>query len=141
MRARSYPITLVLSSIAALGATYAALLFVGTGVWSRPPFAIGTLAVAIATLWMEPAFASRRLPPLRSLRGFLWAPAGRIIVVPAGTPMFSGKKYYFRPRVATDEMRVWAGWWNCRTFSGDDAEYVFFERGGSRMAVATGAVL
>ncbi|MDB4949415.1 MAG: hypothetical protein JWM27_2064 [Gemmatimonadetes bacterium] len=141
MRARSHPVTPVLSSIAAIAATYAALLFAGPAVWSRPRFVIGALAVAIATLWIEPAVASRGLPPLRSLRGFLWAPAGRIIVIPPGTTVFSGKKYYFRPGTATDEIRVWAGWWNCRTFSGDDTEYVFFERGCSRKAVATAAVL
>jgi hypothetical protein len=141
MHARSYPVTPALSSIAAIGTTYAALLSAGPGPWSRPRFAIGMLALAIATLWIEPAVASRKLVRLASLRGFLWAPVGRIAVIPAGTAVFSGKRYYFRPGTATSDMRVWAGWWNCRTFRGDDAEYVFFERGGSCMAVATGSVL
>jgi L-alanine-DL-glutamate epimerase-like enolase superfamily enzyme len=103
----------------------------------HPALYLSGFGLAVAAHLAHAARCRSRAPRVRSLAGFLWAPAGRIRRIPAGTPLLAAKRYYFNPSQAYHPMLVWVGWWNCRTFTGDpaSAEYFFVERGSTRYAV------
>lgn len=103
----------------------------------HPALYLVALALALALHRALDARCGPRPPRVRSLAGFLWAPAGRFRRIPAGRPLLTAKRYHFSPSQAFHPMLVWAGWWNCRSFTGDptSAEYFFVERGGTRYAI------
>ena len=103
----------------------------------HPELYLSGLVLAVAGHRALDARCGPRPPRVRSLAGFLWAPAGRVRRIPEGTPLLAAKRYHFNPSQAYHPMRVWVGWWNCRTFTGDpaSAEYFFVERGSTRYAI------
>ena len=96
----------------------------------HPALYVAILALGVGAYLLHHAACLSRPPRVRSLRGFLWAPFGRIRRVPEGMPLLAAKRYHYNPSVAYSTMVVWVGWWSCRTFTGDpaSAEYVFFDR-------------
>ena len=103
----------------------------------HPALYLAAFGLAVAAHLAHDARCRSRPPRVRSLAGFLWAPAGRIRRIPVDTPLLAAKRYHFNPSQAYDPMCVWVGWWNCRTFTGDpaSAEYFFVERGSTRYAI------
>lgn len=113
--------------------------------WLGLPRALHLLlyAAAVGAYLVHHAACSANPPPTRSARGILFAPFGRVRRIPEGMPLMSGKRYYFHPSEAHEPMVVWVGWWNCRTFPGDDAaqEYHFIDRRSTRYAIPAGDLL
>ncbi len=103
----------------------------------HPALCLTALVMAFAAHLAHAARCRSRSPRVRSLAGFLWAPAGRLRRIPVGTPLLAGKRYYFDPSQACEPMLVWIGWWNCGTFTSQpaSAEYFFVERRNTRYAI------
>jgi hypothetical protein len=123
------------AGIAAVGMSLAAV----AGALS--PRAVGALASALALQVLYHRRCLARPPHVRSLAGFLWAPFGRIRRIAPDQAVMRARRYHFHQGHAYERMLLWAGWWNCRAFSGDAVEYFFFERGSTRFAVAVADVL
>jgi hypothetical protein len=99
----------------------------------------GFLAVTLAT-WLAGQLALRREGRTpRSLAAPFLAPFGRLHTVPAGTEVYSAKRWHFRLGVTCEPMRVWVGWWNCRAFHEGEERFYFVER-RSRFAVPASAI-
>lgn len=58
----------------------------------------------------------------------LVAPFGRIVTIPAGAEILIAKIRIFRPYTTAEPMRVWVGWWNCRSFVKDGERYYIVDR-------------
>jgi hypothetical protein len=103
----------------------------------HPALYLSAFVLGCAAHLAHDARCRSRPPRVRSLAGFLWAPAGRLRRIPVDTPLLAAKRYHFSPSQAYAPMLVWVGWWNCRTFTGDpsSAEYFFVERGSTRYAI------
>ncbi len=54
---------------------------------------------------------------------------GRVLHLPAGTPIYSAKRYHYRWSETYAPMRVRVGWWNRRAFpyGSDGTQYYFFQ--------------
>jgi hypothetical protein len=105
------------------------------------PRLIGAVAGALVIHLLYHKRCLARPPHVRSLQGFLWAPFGRIRHIVPDQAVLRAKRYQFARGQAYERMLFWAGWWNCRAFSGDSIEYFFFNRGSTRFAVAASDVL
>ena len=104
---------------------------------------VRVLITALAWAYAAHAAACRSRPPrVRSIRGFFWAPFGRIRRIPEGMPLLAAKRYHYNSSIAYSPMRAWVGWWNCKTFSGDHGgeEYFFIDR-RTRYAIPASALL
>lgn len=125
-----------ITSLLGITAAWSLAVLLAAGVRPlHPVLYLSALALALAGhRALDARYGPRRV---RSLAGFLWAPAGRFRCIPEGTPLLAAKRYHFNPSQAYHPMRVWVGWWNCRTFTGDPAspEYFFLERGSTRYAI------
>lgn len=142
--ARLSPATLdCLATLAGITCTWsvAGMLMAGR-VTLHPALYVAFLGLGVGAYLLHHAACLSRPPRVRSLRGFLWAPFGRIRRIPKGMPVLAAKRYYYNPSEAWSPMVVWIGWWSCRTFTGDpaSAEYVFFDR-RSRYAVLASDLL
>jgi hypothetical protein len=130
--ARLSPATIdCLATLAGITSTWsvAGVLMAGR-VRLHPALYVAVLALGVGAYLLHHAACLSRPPRVRSLRGFLWAPFGRLRRIPEGMPLLAAKRYHYNPSEACSPMVVWAGWWSCRTFTGDpaSAEYVFFDR-------------
>ena len=127
-----------ITSLLGITAAWSLAVLLAAGVRPlHPALYLSALVLALAGHRALDARCGPRPPRVRSLAGFLWAPAGRLRRIPEGTPLLAAKRYHFNPSQAYHPMRVWVGWWNCRTFTGDpaSAEYFFLERGSTRYAI------
>lgn len=129
-----------LLSLAAIAAATSVCGTVAVSIWPVPPdfhlwlFAVVSLGHAVYT--RDHARCPSRV---RSFAGFLWAPAGRIRLVAAGSPVLAGKRYYLYASCAPSTMLVWVGWWNCRVcdVAGTREECVILWRGSTTYALPT----
>lgn len=130
----------LLLSLTAIAAAVSFCGAVAVSIWPVSPelhlwlFAVTSLGHAIHT--RDPA----RCPPrVRSFAGFLWAPAGRVRRLAAGTPVLAGKRYYLYASCVPSTMILWVGWWNCRVceIAGTREECVILRRGSTTYAVPT----
>lgn len=127
-----------ITSLLGITAAWSLAVLLAAGVRPlHPALYLSALFLALAGYRTLDARYGPRPPRVRSLAGFLWAPAGRFRRVPEGMPLLAAKRYHFNPSQAYHPMLVWVGWWNCRTFTGDpaSAEYFFVERGSTRYAI------
>lgn len=107
-----------------------------------PVLYVVLLGVAITAHLLHHAACLANPPRVRSIRGFLWAPFGRVRRIPQDMPLLAAKAYHFNPSIAYSPMLVWVGWWSCRTFTGDPAsdEYFFFYRRNRYAVLATNLI-
>ena len=129
-----------LATLTGIAATWsvAGLLMAGH-VTMNPALYVVLLGVALTAHLLNHAACLAHPPRVRSFRGFLRAPFGRVRRIPEEMPLLAAKAYHFHPSMAYSPMLVWIGWWSCRTFTGDPAsdEYFFFYRRSRYAVLAT----